>query len=355
MKIPYACPNINNDDKKAVSKVLHSKQLTQGKIVKQFEDAICEYTGAKYAIACNSATTGLFLAYGFIDKTKISMPANTFRATANAAINTAKKIAFQDCLPAGHTYTCTEDKDTIYVIVDYAGSAYLEKLKNYIVIRDAAHSLGSSFSNGKKVGSCEGSAITIFSTHAIKNITTGEGGIVTTNNIDVYKLIKTCINHGRGLDIDTGVGLNYKMTEFQAALGLSQLKRIDDFKARKDILYDTYINKLCDYPTILSQRDNSLTHWHLFVIHLRTKNERNVLHAFLMDKNIETQIHYQPVHTLPYFKKHGYDQESCPNAIKHWETSLSLPFYSGMTDEEQAYVIDSIDEFYNLDINWDIL
>jgi len=329
--IPYAQPHIDRADRKAVDRVLHTTHLTQGAKVREFEDAICEYTGAKYAVAFNSGTSALHAAYLAVDVDTVYMNPITFVATANMAEAAGGHVVFRDGRPSKEL----ESKD--WVSMHYAG-----RYHGPGIIEDACHALGSDSPFGK-VGNCGGGTkVTVFSTHAIKNITTGEGGICTTNDVDTFDKIRLICSHGMeplSHKMYT-MGYNYRMTEMQAALGLSQLNKIDKFRDDKQWLWYKYFMGLPE--NILSSKMLPIndTHWHLYVTET---DYRDKLQSHLADKGIQTRIHYPPVHLQPYW---GGVEGTCPKSESFAKRCLSLPLWVGMKRKTQDYIIESVKEFY---------
>lgn len=339
--IKYAAPNIDEDDIKAVSDVMHSGTLTQGRKVREFEDAICEYIGCKEAIAFNSATTALNIAAAIEGIENIKVTPNTFIATVMQILHHAEgnDITFIDIAENGNT-----NGNKTNINMSFAGIPNPSTGR----IHDACHALGSSIF-GKKIGRDDAWNMTIFSTHAIKNITTGEGGLICTN--DYANLAARYFrDHGKRDGEHWYYGGNYRMTDMQAALGISQLKKIDLFKERKKEIANAYWESLKGYPIKLPEEPEGCdVHWHLFPCILNDNNTRDKLKDYLLVKRIETQIHYKPVYLHPYFIAKGYKKGLCPNAEKWYETELSIPMHSGLTGEEQSRVIQGIQEFFELE------
>ena len=336
--IPYAQPHIDKADRKAVDCVLRGTTLTQGHFVKEFEDAICEYTGAKYALTFNSGTSALHAAYLAIgvERVRIMMNPVTFVATANMAQLAGATVVFSDDAPDESVRS--EKFSQPWVSMHYAG-----RYAGPGIVEDACHALGSDSPYGK-VGNCGGGTkITVFSTHAIKNITTGEGGICTTNDEKLYDKMRMLRSHGRNAEQMWSMGYNYRMTDIQAALGLSQLNKIDKFRECKWEIWRGYEDGLP--KELLSERMERLpmgpnTHWHLYVIEA---DNRDKLRKHLTGKGIGTQVHYRPVHLQPYWKgKVG----TCPKSERFARRCLSLPLWVGLTRKQQEYIIESVKQFY---------
>lgn len=328
--IPYAKPHIDNADRKAVDRVLHTTSLTQGSKVREFEDAICEYTGAKYCVAFNSGTSALHAAYLAVDVDDCTIVMNpvTFVATANMAKVAGAEVFFRDKNPGG---------------VDWVSMHYAGRYHGPGIIEDACHALGSDSPYGK-VGNCGGGTkITVFSTHAIKNITTGEGGLATTNDSALHTEMKLLSSHGRSNGAMLEMGYNYRMTDIQAALGISQLKKIDKFRDDKLKTYYDYDYAFWEAGLYhnMDQSWYSVTNYHLYVI--ETDN-RDKLAQHLLERGIQTRVHYPPVHLQPYW---GGKKGTCPKAEAFADRCLSLPLWVGMKRKTQDYIIESVKEFYN--------
>lgn len=372
--IPYGKQWIDNDDIKAVVKTLKSDWITQGKIVEKFEKLLSSYVNSKYAVVFSSGTAALHSAYfaaGVEKATEIITSPLTFAATANAAVWQGAKVVFADINettgnidPSGVEAEITK-KTRAIVAIDYAGlPADFEKLKkiarkhNLILIEDASHSLGATY-KGIKVGSI--SDLTTFSFHPVKIITTGEGGAVTTNNKKYYQRLLMFRNHGivkdRKLFLKKKsapwyyemqeLGLNYRLTDFQAALGISQLTKIEKFISlrRKQAEFYSKEFKYLDKVLLPSEILQSRSAWHLYVIRLLGGKavQRKVFEA-LKKKHIQTQIHYVPVYWHSYFKNMGYKLGLCPKAEKWYESCLSLPLFPKLKKSEQLKVINTIKE-----------
>ncbi|MDD5680785.1 MAG: UDP-4-amino-4,6-dideoxy-N-acetyl-beta-L-altrosamine transaminase [Candidatus Omnitrophica bacterium] len=379
-KIPYAHQYIDLSDINAVRRAVASDWLTQGPRVKEFEEVLCGYTGAKYAVAVSSGTAALHLAMmaleiGRGDET-VTSPI-TFSASANCAAYVGAVPRFADI----DDNTCHIDieklryllrdsrrsnKVKVVVPVHFTGSvsdiAAIRDIcdKNGIkIVEDAAHAVGSTYKTGGKwvkVGSCRHSDVTIFSFHPIKNITTGEGGAVLTNDKKIYEKVSRLRHHGicrpeNGpkwfYDIPQ-IGFNYRITDFQCALGMSQMKKIDKMiKIRREIV-DTYNNAFSGVEEIRLPHEikNTRTAYHLYVIRIPA-GARNRLYDYLMRKGILTQVNYIPVHLLTYYKKSfGYHMGDFPVAEKYFSECLSLPLYAGLSGQDQKRVIKEIKRFF---------
>jgi perosamine synthetase len=380
--IPYGRQYVDKDDIKAVVDVLKSDWLTQGPKVKEFEDAICKYTGAKHTVAVSSGTAALHLACLAIGLSKgdeaITTPI-TFLATPNSVFYTGARPVFADI----DYNTVNIDPDEIrkkitpktkaILPVHFAGlpcdmpEIYRIAKKNKIkIIEDACHALGAEYKHsGKwvKVGSCRHSDMTVFSFHPVKHITTGEGGAITTNNKKLYDKLCALRSHGvyrdKKMAKEKGpwyyemrdLGFNYRMTDFQGALGVKQLERIEKTLKSREIIAKRYKSALKDLQEAIILpvfSSGSRKHaWHLFVLRLKhgkVNVTRRDLFKVLVKKGIFTQVHYMPVYTQPFYRKLGYSCKELINAEKYYKECISLPDYYGLTSTEQDYVIHCLKE-----------
>ena len=383
--IPYGRQDINQEDIDSVVEVLKSDFLTQGPVIHRFEKAISNYCGAKYTIAVNSNTSGLHLAclaLGVSDKDWVWTSPISFVASANCAKYCGAKIDFIDI-----------DKETFNISVDYlkiklekakkenklpkviipvhlCGQSCdmkaineLSKIYGFKIIEDAAHAIGGEY-NGKKIGSCEYSDVAVFSFHPVKIITTGEGGAVLTNNKNLATKIQRLRSHGITRDpkemtnIPDGMwyyqqlelGLNYRMTDIQAALGLSQLKRLDEFVIRRHEIAKLYEKLLINKDIIKpSQSSNCYSSYHLYVIRVKksSKISRKQLFERMRTSGILVNVHYIPIYRHPYYSKLGYDYSNFPESEKYYEEAISIPIYYGLSDEKVYEVVEAISKPLN--------
>ncbi len=363
MKYNYGKQYIDWCDIWAVLKTLRSNFLTQGPKVAQFEKDICEYSGAKYAVAVANATAGLhiaMLALEIGDGDEIITSTNTFLASANCALYVGATPKFADidsataCIDAAEIEKNITAKTKVLIPVHFAGQSCdmkkiyaIAKRHNLFVVEDAAHAIGSQYC-GSKVGACQYSDMTIFSFHPVKNMTTGEGGAITTNNEKLYKKLLLLRSHGMSRDPQTlskndgpwyyemhDFGFNYRMTDIQAALGSSQLKKIDKFAARRREIVEFYKKEFAgdDRFSFLEESGDSKACFHLFPLLIdfdKVKNSKKDLFLTLQQNGLNLQIHYIPVHLQPFYKKLGFKEGDFPNAEKYYQKTISLPLYYGL-------------------------
>jgi UDP-4-amino-4,6-dideoxy-N-acetyl-beta-L-altrosamine transaminase len=375
--IPYGKQSINEDDKKSVLEVLDSNWLTTGPKVAEFEEKFAKYVGAKYAVAVSSGTAGLHLAClagGLEEGDELITSPMTFAASANCALYCGAKPIFVDIdektglIDENLIEKKITDKTKIIIPVHYAGqSCQMEKIKeiadknNLIIIEDACHALGATFKK-EKVGNCSFSDMSVFSFHPVKHITTGEGGMITTNSKKLYEKLLSLRSHGmvreeeKLINKNDGpwyhemqeLGFNYRITDFQCALGISQLFRIDEFAVRRQEIAEKYLEEFSEIEEIecLDLVENNTNAYHLFVIRTKNKETRGKLFEYLKEQEIFCQVHYIPVYQHPYYEKLGYEKGICPQAESFYEKIISIPIYPELKDEEQEKVIKEIKRFY---------
>lgn len=359
----YGKQNITEDDINAVVEVLKSPYLTCGPTVKAFEQAICDYTGAKYCVAVNSATSGLHIAMmaaGIKEGDEVVTSPMTFLASANCARYCGATVKFADIEKDTANINPDEIKRHItsktkaIVPVHFAGQSCnmeeiskIAKENNICVIEDAAHAIGSDYKD-TKVGSCKYSDMTVFSFHPVKTITTAEGGAVVTNDEELYKKLCAFRSHGMHKDGEMvndwryemrELGYNYRMTDIQAALGISQLKRLDAFKKRRREIVDFYNKNLKIKHLMESDFSNACFHLYPILVENREK--------FYFDARkvgLNLQVHYIPVHTQPYYQEQGYKWGDYPNAEEYYKHCISLPLYPELTDEDLKEIVKRIKE-----------
>ncbi len=374
--IPYGKQSIDEKDINQVVESLKSDFLTTGPTVQKFEQAFAEYVGAKYAVAVSNGTAALHLsclAAGLGEGDELITTPMTFAASANCAFYCGAKPIFVDVNEFGNIdESKIESKITsqtkILIPVHYTGlCANMEKISeiaqkhNLVVIEDACHALGGIY-GGHKVGSCQFSDMTVFSFHPVKHITTGEGGMITTNNHELYHKLLRLRSHGITKDptvlesSDEGpwhqemheLGFNYRLTDIQSALGLNQLKKIDPFVKKRREIAKRYQEAFENMPEInyFAEPSNTKNSYHLFVIKTSSEDMRKKLFTYLADKNIRCQVHYLPVYLHPFYQKQGYPKGLCPQAEKLYHTIISLPIYPLLQESEQDFVITTVKEFF---------
>ena len=379
--IPYGKQHITEADIQAVSKALTSDFLTQGPKVGEFEKAFSDYIGVKYAVAVSNGTAALHLcamALGVKDNSNVITTPITFAASANCVKYCGGNVYFADIDPKTSTIDLDKTEQLILskppgffegiIPVDFAGYAInmeafreLANKYNLWIIEDACHAPGGSFidSNGKEqlCGNGKFAELAIFSFHPVKHIACGEGGMVTTNDEQLYKKLLLLRSHGitkdpQLLTVNPGgwyyemqsLGFNYRLTDFQAALGISQLKRANSGMGKRQEIAKKYFEAFSQKEFILSQSGVVEGHaYHLYIIQVTNRKE---LYDYLRDKDIYCQVHYIPVHTFPYYRSLGFVPGDFPIAEAYYEHCLSLPMYPTLSDNDQGYVIKSIIEFY---------
>jgi dTDP-4-amino-4,6-dideoxygalactose transaminase len=342
----YSTQQITEDDITAVTAVLRSDWLTCGPAVEAFEAALCEYTGAKYAVAVNSGTAALYLAYRAAHKARIMTSPLTFVATANAALLAGLDEMFHDVVPATGNVDLPGYSDCISVPVHFAGRA-APIPKTGVVIEDACHALGAMDYDGcSRVGSCEHSLASCFSFHPVKPITTGEGGAVTTNDEGFAAEVRSLRDHGREDGLMVSLSGNFRMPDINAALGLSQLKRCDEMRERRAELAVHYAHELCAVrgmwcPSGWVEKDA----WHLYAVRIKN-GRRDEVKAKLNAQGIGAQVHYNPpVHLHPYYRQRfGYEPGDFPEAEAWASEELSLPLHAGMTGADVERVVTALRE-----------
>jgi len=373
--IPYGHQSIDESDIKAIVKVLKSDWLSQGPKIAEFEEALAKYCGAKYAVIFSSGTAALHAAY-FVAGLKagdefITTPL-TFAATANAGLYLGAKPVFADIaedlnLDPKEAAKKINSKTRLISVVDFAGlPAKLDELKkiarehNLVLVEDGCHALGASY-KGKKIGSV--ADLTAFSFHPVKSITTGEGGAVLTDNKDYYEKMKVFRHHGIVRDPEKfkmkshgdwyhemqELGYNYRITDIQAALGISQLKRLDKFiKARKKIAsgYNKAFKKFSDKLELPSDNKYFSSSWHIYVIRVRgaLAKKRSEVFRKLREAGIGAQVHYLPVYLHPYYQSLGYKKGLCPKTEAYYETMISLPIFPDLKSKDQKFVVKKLIE-----------
>lgn len=366
--LPYGRQSISEEDIEEVINTLRSPFLTQGPKIAEFEQAIANYVGAKYAVAfCNgtAALHGACYAAGIGEGDEVITTPITFAASANCVRYMGGTVVFADI--DANTYNIDPldierkitSKTKAIIPVDFTGQPAdmdiindIAKKHNLIVIEDGAHSLGAVY-KGKKIGTL--ADMTMFSFHPVKPITTAEGGIIVTDNDEFYNKLKLFRSHGiekTSYSIEQGdwyyemsdIGFNYRMTDLQAALGLSQLKKIDGFlKRRREIaeMYNIAFNNTSNI-SIPIQLEGTNSGWHLYMILLDQKISRKEVFNKMRELNIGVHVHYIPVYWHPYYQKLGYEMGICPIAEKWYKKALTLPMHPSLNNDEIEYIINSL-------------
>jgi UDP-4-amino-4,6-dideoxy-N-acetyl-beta-L-altrosamine transaminase len=379
--IPYGKQHITQEDIDAVVSVLKSNWLTQGPGIKLFEEAFAEYVGAKYAVAVSNGTAALHLcaiSMNVKPGQKVITTPITFVASANCVRYCGGQVVFADIDPNTYLLDINQVRGLLVkdiqkeikgiIPVNFAGRVVdMEAFRQLAdefgcwIIEDACHSPGGYFINSKgdrvMSGSGEYADLAIFSFHPVKHIAAGEGGMITTNDEAIYKRLLNIRSHGIQQDYSKRIyddalwyyemqelGFNYRLTDFQAALGLSQLKRADGGLEKRREIASRYNDAFLGRQFIKGQSGVVEGHgYHLYVIEVNKKKE---LHSYLRDKNIYAQIHYIPCHIMPYYKQFGWKEGDMPHAENYYKGCISLPIYPTLCENEQEYVINSINDFF---------
>ena len=367
MYIPYGRQSIDDEDIKAVVDVLQSDYLTTGPMVQEFEQKVADYVKAKYAVAIANGTAALHaacFAAGIKSGDEVITTPLTFAASANCVLYCGGIPVFADVLP--DTYNIDPEdierkitkKTKAIIAVHFAGQPCemnriheIADKHGIIVIEDAAHALGASY-KGQRVGSK--SDMTTFSFHPVKHITTGEGGMITTNSKELYEKLILFRSHGITRNEEfmshtegdwyyqqLELGYNYRITDIQCALGNSQMNKLDMFLQKRNQIVERYQEAFHDVQELklphLAQECNSS--WHLYTIQVQ---QRKKVFDYLRSEGIGVNVHYIPVYQHPYYQKHGYSDVCCKNAEQIYEHIISLPIYPELTQEQQDYVIEKV-------------
>ena len=379
-KIYYGRQWIEEDDISAVGDVLRSNFITCGPMVSKVEKELAAYTGAKYAVAVSNGTAALHcacIAAGIREGDEVITTPLTFAASANCALYVGAKPVFADINPETYNIDPKSIREHItpktkaVVAVDFTGQCVeIEEIRaicdeyHLIFIEDAAHAIGSAY-NGKKVGSL--ADMTCFSFHPVKTITSGEGGAITTNNEELYKklvlahthgitheeeLMEDAPHEGRWVYEQISLGFNYRMTDFQAALLDSQLKKLDGFKEKRQQIVNCYNEAFKDLPGIIVQKEikESDTCRHLYIIRLdldKLSCTRREFFDAMSAENVQCQVHYVPVYYFPYYRHLGYEKGLCPNAEEVYKGIMSIPLYPKLTEEEIEDTIHAVKKIHD--------
>jgi UDP-4-amino-4,6-dideoxy-N-acetyl-beta-L-altrosamine transaminase len=381
-KIPYGRQDINQYDIDAVTAVLRSDLLTQGEVVPAFENAIAEYCDAQHAVATNSATSALHiacLALGVGKGDLVWTSPLTFVASANCAIYCGAEVDFVDIDP--RTYNLSVERlaeklaqaertgklPKVVIPVhlcgqpcDMAGIRALSQQYDFKIIEDASHAIGGKYKN-YPIGNGRYSDITVFSFHPVKIITSGEGGMALTNDANLAKHMRLLRSHGisnNETDMQLrpafeiwnyqqiDLGFNYRMTDIQAALGLSQMKRLDEFVAQRHLIARRYDELLLSLPLLTPwQHANSYSSYHLYVIKLKfdeTNKTQRKIYDVLHASGIGANLHYIPVYRQPFYERMGFLAGYCPQAEQYYSEAISIPIYPGLTEDQQAFVVQTL-------------
>ena len=378
--IPYGRQNVTEEDISKVNEVLRSPLITQGTVVPNFETEICKKVKAKYGIAVNSATSALHIAcisLGLNRGDWLWTTPTTFVASANCGIYCGAKVNFVDInLETGLIdVNKLEEKleiakkesrlPKILIPVHLCGTSCdmesiskLAEKYGFYIIEDASHAIGGRFNN-EPVGNCKYSSLTVFSFHPVKIITSGEGGIITTNDKNLAEKLYELRSHGITKNSDKfikdfhgpwsyeqhNLGYNYRMTDIHAALGLSQLRRLEEIIEIRTNIYNFYLENLQNMPiNFLEIPKKVKSAFHLVVILLKTSDpeaHKNIF-SFLREEGIGVQLHYEPVHLQPFYQNFGFRKGNYPSSEKYAAKAISLPVFPGLKDYQQEYIIETI-------------
>jgi len=369
VNIPYSRQYIDEDDEQAVLDVLRSDYLTTGPKIAEFEKIVADYVGAKYAVAVASGTAALHvscLAAGIKKGDEVITTPITFAASSNCVLYCDAKVVFADINPITYNIDPTDirrkitDKTKAIIPVHFTGQPCemdeihdIAQEHDLIVLEDAAHALGADY-KGRKIGGL--SDLTTFSFHPVKHITTGEGGMITTNDKTLYEKLLLLRTHGITKDPSLlkkneggwyyeqlELGFNYRITDIQCALGISQMKKIDRFIARRREIAKRYDDAFADLDGVMIpiQLEGCNNSYHLYVVQMEDIVRKDAFNE-LRTAGIGVNVHYIPVYKHPYYQKNGYQDIYCANAENLYNKMISLPIYPGLTKEEQEYVIEQI-------------
>src|SRR5271165_1985644 len=374
--IPYARPDLDADDIQAVLEVLQTEWLTQGPMQARFEDALAKYCGVQYAVAVSCGTAALHLTYlalGLGPNQQAWTSPITFVATANAALYCGAAVDFVDIDPRTYNLSPAALKNkldahpnkrpSIVIPVHFAGqSCAMEEIsrlthsRGIAVVEDASHAIGGTY-QGRPIGCCQWSDATVLSFHAVKIITSGEGGMILTNRADLYEKLIRLRTHGitRRDDLfqqpshgpwyyeQTELGFNYRLTDIQAALGLSQIARLDKFLARRRQIAAAYDEAFAGFPLVRPWQDpKTSSSRHLYVVQLvldQIKKSHRQVFEQLREAGVGVNLHYIPVHLQPFYRNLGFRPGDFPEAEKYYRGAITLPIFSRMTRDELDFVI----------------
>lgn len=382
--IPYGRQDITSEDIEEVIKVLNSDFLTQGPLLPKFEKSISTYCGVSYAYAMNSATSALHIACMALEVGRgdiVWTAANTFAASSNCALYCNASIDFVDIDPVSYNMSISDLKSKlqlaetegclpkVLIPVHMTGQSCemseifeLSKKYGFKIIEDASHAIGGKYLNNP-IGCCKYSDITVFSFHPVKIITTGEGGMAVTNNENLAQKISLLRSHGITRDSNLmskedgpwyyeqiDLGYNYRMTEIQGALGLSQMNRLDEYIKRRHDIANFYNESLSELPLqIPKQFKDSFSSFHLYVIRLNLSmiesSHKDIFESLRKD-NILVNLHYMPVYLHPYYKNNlGFKSGHCPEAEKYYSEAISIPMFPTLSNEDQLVVVNALKKY----------
>lgn len=383
--IKYSQQYIDEEDLVAVTEVLKSELITQGNVVREFEHSVSSYVGAKYGVAANSATSALHVALVSMGVGKgdwVWTSPNTFVATANAVLTSGARVDFIDIDLTTYNISTEALREKleiaerracipkVVIAVDFAGlPCDYEALKslsekyNFKILSDSSHALGARY-KGIEIGHTQHSDVCVFSFHPVKMITTGEGGMIVTDNKLVAERSRAMVSHGIARSTDHGfinfglgseiinysqvaLGNNYRMSEINAALGLSQIKKLDGFCSQRQAIAEFYCQQLVNLPVQLPYRNSIFeSSYHLFSIRLLPNSSDNLLRNKIyedgLSKGIGYNIHYIPVYLQPFYQKQGFKRGYCPNAEKYFLDCLSIPLHQKLDFSDQHRVIEHL-------------
>ena len=381
--IPYGRQEITRIDIDAVNEILKSDFLTQGPMVPEFEKKVCDYTKSKYGIATNSATSALHIAclsLGLEQGDHIWTTPITFVATANCGLYCGAKVDFVDIDPKNYNLSAEalENKliiaerygilPKVVIPVHFAGHScdmekihQLSKKYGFKIIEDASHAIGGKY-KGQLIGGCTYSDITIFSFHPVKIITTGEGGMAVTNSHKLADKMALLRSHGITRDTDNmthkpdgdwyyqqvDLGFNYRMTDIHAAIGISQMNRLDQYIEKRHCIAARYSKEFNGYQVTLQlQSDHVYSSYHLYIIRVEEKQHKKIFDQLRLS-GIGVNLHYIPIYHHPYYEQFGHKAKDYPNSEKYYSQAISIPIYPILTNSEQSKVISTLQTLLSL-------
>jgi len=375
--LPFSPPDIHDSELKAVDAVLKSGWITSGKKCNDFETEICRYTGARHAVVLSSATAGLFLSLkvsGIGEGDEVITTPYTFAATANVILHVGAKPVFADidpetmCISPSEIVKRITHKTRAIIPVHFAGHPSridiirdIARVHNLLIVEDAAHAIGASY-KGKKIGS--GETITVFSFHAVKNLTTAEGGAVTTDDSELARMLRLYSLHGQTKDAYSKLreggwryditvpGYKFNLTDIQAAIGIEQLKRLDDNVKKRKRIAEFYTESLRDFDFVKTPPcGEQVEHaWHLYPLLIdfsRLRIDRDGFIRALGAENISSNVHFIPVHTMSYYReRYGYKPFDFPASFRCFQREISLPIYPRMEGRDLQDVIKALKKLF---------